>query len=38
MESVVEESILRGKVELIRVGINGSDDLKRANKLMVKLF
>jgi hypothetical protein len=38
MESVVEESILRGKVELIRVGINSLDDLKRANKLVVKLF
>jgi hypothetical protein len=38
MESVVEESILRGKVELIRVGIYSLDDLKRANKLVVKLF
>jgi hypothetical protein len=38
MESVVEKSILRGKVELIRVGINSLDDLKRANKLVVKLF
>jgi hypothetical protein len=38
MESVVKESILKGKVELIRVGINNLNDLKRANKLMVKLF
>jgi hypothetical protein len=38
MESVVKESILRGKVELIRVRINSLDDLKRANKLVVKLF
>jgi hypothetical protein len=38
MESVVKESILRGKVELIKVGINSLDDLKRANKLVVKLF
>jgi hypothetical protein len=38
MKSVVEESILRGKVELIRVGINSLNDWKRANKLVVKLF
>jgi len=38
MESVVKESILRGEVELVRVGINSSDDLKGANKLVVELF
>jgi hypothetical protein len=38
MESVVEKFILKGKVELIRVGINSLNDLKRANKLVVKLF
>jgi hypothetical protein len=38
MESVVEKSILRRKVKLIKVGINRLDDLKRANKLVVKLF
>jgi hypothetical protein len=38
MESVIKKSILRQKVELIRVGINSFNDLKRANKLMVKLF
>jgi hypothetical protein len=38
MESVVKESILRGKVKLIKVGINSLDNLKRANKLVVKLF
>jgi hypothetical protein len=35
MESVVKKSILRRKVELIRVRINSSDDLERANKLVV---
>jgi hypothetical protein len=38
MESVMKEFILRGKVELIKVGINSLDDLKRANKLVIKLF
>ena len=38
MKSVIEKSILRGKVELIKVGINSLDDLKRVNKLVVKLF
>jgi hypothetical protein len=38
MESVVKKSILRRKVELIRVGINSSNNLERANKLMVELF
>jgi hypothetical protein len=38
MESVVEEFILKRKVELIRVRANSLDDLKRANKLVVKLF
>jgi hypothetical protein len=34
----MKKSILRRKVELIRVGINSFNDLERANKLMVKLF
>jgi hypothetical protein len=34
----VEEFILKGKVKLIRVRINSLNDLKRANKLVVKLF
>jgi hypothetical protein len=38
MESVVEKSIFRGKVKLIRVRINNLNDLKKANKLVVKLF
>jgi hypothetical protein len=38
MESVVKKSILKRKVKLIRVRINSFNDLKRANKLMVKLF
>jgi hypothetical protein len=38
MESVVKEFILRRKVELIRVGINSLDNLKKANKLVIKLF
>jgi hypothetical protein len=38
MKSVVKKSILRRKVELIRVGINSSNDLEKANKLVIKLF
>jgi hypothetical protein len=38
IESVVKEFILQEKVKLIKVGINSLNDLKRANKLIVKLF
>jgi hypothetical protein len=38
IKSIIKESILKGKVKLIRVGINSLNDLKRANKLVVKLF
>ena len=38
MESIVEESILRGEVESIRVGVGSLDDLKGANKLVVELL
>jgi hypothetical protein len=38
MESVVKKSILRQKIELIRVGINSFNNLERANKLVIKLF
>jgi hypothetical protein len=38
MKSVVKKSILKGKVELIKVGINSLDNLKKANKLVIKLF
>jgi hypothetical protein len=34
----MKEFILKRKVELIKVGINSLNDLKRANKLVVKLF
>jgi hypothetical protein len=34
----MKKSILRRKVKLIRVGINSFNDLKRVNKLIVKLF
>jgi hypothetical protein len=30
--------ILRRKVKLIKVGINNLNNLKKANKLMIKLF
>jgi hypothetical protein len=34
----MKKSILRGKVKLIKVGINSLNNLKKANKLIVKLF
>jgi hypothetical protein len=38
MESVVKKSILKRKIKLIKVGINSLNDLKKANKLIIKLF
>jgi hypothetical protein len=38
IKSVVKKSILRRKVDLIKVGINSSNNLEKANKLIVKLF
>ena len=34
----MKKSILKKKVKLIKVGINSLNDLKKANKLIVKLF
>jgi hypothetical protein len=34
----MKKSILKRKIKLIRVGINNLDNLKKANKLIVKLF
>jgi hypothetical protein len=38
IESVIKEFILKEKVKLIKVRINSLDNLKKANKLMIKLF
>jgi hypothetical protein len=38
IKSVVKKSILKRKVKLIKVGINSLNNLKKANKLMIKLF
>jgi hypothetical protein len=38
IKSVIKEFILKGKVKLIKVGINSLNNLKKANKLIVKLF
>jgi hypothetical protein len=34
----MEEFILKKKVKLIKIRINSLNDLKKANKLVIKLF